>query len=167
MFAKVVLILGGNLGDRQELINQAVKYISEQNYLVAFSAIYETQAWGNVAKGNFLNQVIQIETSLSPENFLEQIQKIEEKLGRKRTENWGDRTMDIDILYYGDEVLETLNLTIPHRYIQDRRFVLIPLVEILPDMIHPFLGKSNRRLLEECPDMCEVAIFTGIKKTRT
>jgi 2-amino-4-hydroxy-6-hydroxymethyldihydropteridine diphosphokinase len=161
MFAKVVLILGGNRGDRKELINQAVKHISKKNHLVAISAIYETQAWGNVAKGNFLNQVIQLETSVSPENLLEQIQEIEETLGRKRTATWGDRTMDIDILYFGDEVIQTSKLTIPHPFIQDRRFVLIPLAEILPDMIHPVLGKSNLTLLEECHDWCEVEIFTG------
>lgn len=164
MFAKVVLILGGNRGDRKELINQAVRFISEKNHLVSSSAIYETQAWGNVAKGNFLNQVIQIETSVSPENLLEQIQEIEEKLGRKRTETWGDRTMDIDILYFGDVVIHTPNLTIPHPFIQDRRFVLVPLTEILPDMIHPILGKSNRSLLEECQDPCEVRIFNGDQK---
>jgi 2-amino-4-hydroxy-6-hydroxymethyldihydropteridine diphosphokinase len=161
MFAKVVLILGGNLGDREELINQAVKLISEKNRLMAKSAIYETQAWGNVAHGNFLNQVIQLETSLSPEKLLERIWQIEEKLGRNRTETWGDRTMDIDVLYYGDEVIGTPELAIPHRFIQERRFVLVPLSEILPDMIHPVLGKSNRKLLEECQDSCEVRIFTG------
>lgn len=160
MFAKVVLILGGNLGDRKELINQAVKSISEKSRLIAVSAIYETQAWGNVAQGNFLNQVIQIETSLSPEKLFYQIQEIEEKLGRKRTEIWGDRTMDIDILYFGDEVIDTPDLTIPHRFIQERRFVLVPVAEILPDMIHPVLGKSNRRLLEECQDLGEVRIFS-------
>lgn len=164
MFAKVVLILGGNRGDRKELINQAVRFISEKNHLVASSAIYETQAWGNVAKGNFLNQVIQIETSVSPEKLLEQVQEIEKKLGRKRTETWGDRTMDIDILYFEDEVIQTPNLTIPHPFIQDRRFVLVPLTEILPDMIHPTLGKSNRTLLEECQDLCEVEIFDGDQK---
>lgn len=164
MFAKVVLILGGNRGDREELIDQAVRFISEENHLVASSAIYETQAWGNVATGNFLNQVIQIETSVSPEKLLEQIQEIEEKLGRKRTETWGDRTMDIDILYFGDEVIHTPNLTIPHPFIQDRRFVLIPLAAILPDMIHPVLGKTNQTLLEECQDPCEVKIFTGNQK---
>ncbi len=164
MFAKVVLILGGNRGDREELLNQAVRFISEENHLVARSAIYETQAWGNVAKGNFLNQVIQIETSVSPEKLLVQIQEIEEKLGRKRTETWGDRTMDIDILYFGNEVIHAPELTIPHRFIQDRRFVLVPLAEILPEMIHPVLGKSNRTLLEECQDPCVVKIFNGNQK---
>ncbi len=161
MFAKVVLILGGNRGDREELINLAVKYISEKNHFVSGSAIYETQAWGNVAKGNFLNQVIQIETSVSPQKLLEQTQEIEDKLGRKRTEIWGDRTMDIDILYFGDEVIRTPNLTIPHQLMHDRRFVLVPLVDILPDMIHPIFGKSNRILLEECTDPCEVVVFKG------
>jgi 2-amino-4-hydroxy-6-hydroxymethyldihydropteridine diphosphokinase len=164
MFAKVVLILGGNLGDREELINKAVKFISEKNRLMAKSAIYETQAWGNVAHGNFLNQVIQLETSLSPEKLLERIWQIEEKLGRNRTETWGDRTMDIDILYYGDEVIDTPELAIPHRFIQERRFVLVPLAEILPDMIHPTLGKSNRLLLKECQDPGEVKIFDGTQK---
>ncbi len=161
MFAKVVLILGGNLGDREELINRAVKSIAEKNPLILNSALYETQAWGDVAQGNFLNQVIQIETSLSPEKLLGQIQQIEEKLGRKRTVTWGDRTMDIDILYFGDEVIDTPELTIPHRLIQERRFVLVPLFEILPDMIHPLLYKSNRALLEDCQDSSEVNIFTG------
>lgn len=164
MFAKVVLLLGGNRGNREELINQAVKFISEKNQLIASSAIYETQAWGNVAKGNFLNRVIQIKTSDSPEKLLEHIQGIEEKLGRKRTETWGDRTMDIDILYFGDEVINSPNLTIPHRFIQDRRFVLVPLAEILPEMIHPIFGKSNRTLLEECQDPGEVKIFNPNQK---
>ena len=164
MFAKVVLILGGNLGDREELLNQAIGSISEKNRLIAFSAIYETQAWGSVAHGNFLNQVIQIETQFSPEKLLEKIQQIEKRLGRKRTETWGDRTMDIDILYYGNEVIDTPDLTIPHPFIQERRFVLVPLAEILPDMIHPVLSKSNRKLLEECQDSCEVRIFTVNQK---
>ncbi len=160
MFAKVVLILGGNLGDRQELINRAVKSISGKNRLIVKSALYETQAWGNVAHGNFLNQIIQIETLLSPGKLLKQIQQIETELGRNRTIIWGDRTMDIDILYFGEEVIDTAELTIPHSFIQDRRFVLVPLTEILPDMIHPTLGKSHRTLLEECQDFCEVEIFT-------
>lgn len=159
MFAKVVLIIGGNLGDRLDLINRTVKSISEKNSMIAKSAIYETQAWGAVAHGNFLNQVIQIETSHSPEKLLQQIQQIEETMGRNRTETWGDRTMDIDILYYGDEVIDTPALTIPHRFIQERRFVLVPLAEILPEMIHPVLGKSNRILLEECQDPSDVRIF--------
>lgn len=161
MFAKVVLIIGGNLGDRRELIKQAVKFLSEKNRLMANSAIYETQAWGEVAQGNFLNQVIQIETSFSPVMLLEEIQKIEENMGRNRTQIWGDRTMDIDILYYEDEVIDTPQLTIPHQFIQDRRFVLVPLVEILPDMVHPLFDKSNLSLLEECQDPCEVKIFNG------
>ena len=159
MFSKVVIILGGNKGDRIKLLNQAVQGLSEVGEITRKSAIYETAAWGGVAKGAFLNQAIILETQLSPDELLAYIQNVEKQLGRKRDDHWGDRTMDLDILYFGGHVISTDSLQIPHPYIAQRRFVLVPLVEILPEFIHPVLEKNQLELLEECEDKSAVMIF--------
>lgn len=160
-FEKAVLILGGNKGDRNGLLASAVEAVSELGEMTAKSKVYETEAWGGVAKGPFLNQIVEIKTANSPFEILSFIQKIEIDLGRKRDEHWGDRTMDIDIIYFGGQVIETAELKIPHPYLSERKFVLIPLVEILPDFIHPSLRKSNQQLLEECKDKSEVREWEG------
>jgi 2-amino-4-hydroxy-6-hydroxymethyldihydropteridine diphosphokinase len=156
MFEKVVLILGGNKDDRLRLLTSAVESVLKKNELVSISKIYETEAWGGVAKGTFLNQVMEINTEYSPHELLDLIQKIETNLGRKRGEHWGDRTMDIDIIFFGKKVIDTQELKIPHSFIAERKFVLVPLAEILPRFVHPRLGKSIEQLLTECEDRSEV-----------
>jgi 2-amino-4-hydroxy-6-hydroxymethyldihydropteridine diphosphokinase len=162
MFSKVVIILGGNRGDRDILLEKAATELIEAGKFLAKSSIYETEAWGGVAKGPFLNQVVQLETNLNPEQLLALIQKIETNLGRKRDEHWGDRTMDIDILYFDSQVISTPLLQIPHLFIAERRFVLVPLAEILPDFIHPILGLTTLEFLANCSDKSSVIQF---KKT--
>lgn len=159
MESKVTLILGGNKGNREVLLKTAVNRLTSKNKLLLESSIYETEAWGGIAKGPFLNQVIQISTSLDPHTFLVFIKSLEIELGRKRNEHWGDRTMDIDILFWNDSVLETPDLKIPHPFISQRKFVLIPLVEILPEYIHPKENKAINDLLRNCEDNSEVRRF--------
>ncbi|MCE7054926.1 2-amino-4-hydroxy-6-hydroxymethyldihydropteridine diphosphokinase [Algoriphagus sp. AGSA1] len=159
MFEKAVLLLGGNKGERLMLLNAAVEAVSKLGEVTLLSKIYETEAWGGVANGAFLNQLIQIKTAYSPPELLAFIQQIETDLGRKRDEHWGDRTMDIDIIYFGERVIDSPELHIPHPFIGARKFVLVPLVEILPDYIHPIIGKTNRQMLIECKDESEVRVW--------
>jgi 2-amino-4-hydroxy-6-hydroxymethyldihydropteridine diphosphokinase len=159
MDTEVVLSLGGNRGEREGLLNQAVERLKANFEVVKISSIYETAAWGGVAKGDFLNQVAVVHTAKSPEEVLSIIQDIETKLGRKREEPWGDRTMDIDILYFGNAIVDTDQLKIPHPFIAKRKFVLVPLAEILPDKLHPIYGKSSREMLEVCDDGSDLRLF--------
>lgn len=157
---QVVLIIGGNLDDRMALIDQCRKMLD--NFLGAAtlnSAVYESEAWGGKSSGNYLNQVLAFDTEFSAIEILEGIQSIEQQLGRSREEKWGNRTMDIDILFIADEIIATDLLSVPHPYLHLRRFVLAPLAEILPDRNHPTIQKSVRKLLEECPDNSKVWKF--------
>lgn len=157
---KVVLIIGGNLGDRLALIKEANKLLILHFGIPKLSSsIFETAAWGGKSVGNYLNQVLIFETSESPENILKIIFQIEEKMGRTRDNKWGDRLMDIDILYFGNKIINNSDLIIPHPYIQDRRFVLEPLNEIIPDFSHPLLAKKQNELLELCKDFSQVVVF--------
>jgi|SRR5690606_6441565 len=159
MQTEVVLSLGGNRGDREMLLHQAVEGLKADFQLHLLSKIYQTAAWGGVAKGEFLNQVAVILTDKDPGGTLEVIQAIEAKLGRKREEHWGDRTMDIDILYFGDIVSDDEHLKIPHPFMSERKFVLVPLAEILPQKIHPVTGLSTLEMLTECGDLSDVSVF--------
>lgn len=153
MESGIFLLLGGNLGDRWSYMQQALDFVALQVGTVRqTSRIFETEAWGVTNQPNFLNQVIRIETSIEPKSLLNVVQSIEQQMGRKTEQKWGSRVIDIDILYYNDLILETPELIIPHPQIPNRRFTLIPLVEIAPKMLHPVLSKQHEELLEACID---------------
>ena len=157
---KVYLLLGSNLGDRQNLLAEARKQIGLQIGLIQkTSALYETAAWGVEDQEAFLNQVLEVETVLPPEALLTRNQEIEKGLGRIRKERWGARLLDIDILFYDDLILESDNLTIPHPQLHNRRFTLVPLAEIASGLVHPVFKKTVSALLEFCPDKLEVKKF--------
>lgn len=157
---EVYLLLGGNLGDRSAYLAQARAYITAQVGLIKkCSGIYETAAWGNTDQPAFLNQVLKVQASLAPEQVLRQVNGIEQELGRVRHEHWGARVIDIDILFYDQLVLQSQRLTIPHPQLHLRRFTLLPLAEISPDLVHPVLRKSIYELLEACEDKLEVKVF--------
>ncbi|OJV18493.1 MAG: 2-amino-4-hydroxy-6-hydroxymethyldihydropteridine diphosphokinase [Dyadobacter sp. 50-39] len=155
---QVFLLLGSNLGDRPQVLAAARESIARQaGSIDGQSAVYETAPWGITDQPAFLNQVLEISTSLLPEDLLRVILNIEHDLGRVRYERWGARVIDIDILYYGQTVMDSARLTLPHPRIQDRRFVLAPLTEIAPDFVHPLLQKTSASLLEQCPDTSAVS----------
>ena len=149
----VYLLIGGNMGERMANLAAARNRINiDCGRITAFSSIYETEAWGYKEQPAFLNQALAIETSLEAEKFMEEILKIEMALGRKREIPLGPRIIDIDIIYFNDEIINSSNLTIPHPSMAQRKFVLMPLTEIAPAFIHPILLKTNEVLLKESGD---------------
>jgi 2-amino-4-hydroxy-6-hydroxymethyldihydropteridine diphosphokinase len=156
------ILLGSNQGKRLELLEQAKKSLQLFDIeIVTQSSICESEPWGFEAEQNFLNQVLQVKTNFSPQELLQKTQMVEDKLGRIRTANSGytSRTIDVDILFYGSEIINSATLTIPHPRLHLRRFTLAPLAEVAPDFIHPVLKKSIKTLLAECEDESEVTIF--------
>ena len=152
-----VVLLGGNIGDRESYLENALTMIKSLcGSLVSSSSLYESKAWGKEDQKDFLNQVIVVNSELSPERFLETILAIEKDLGRVRYKKWGERVIDIDILYVDDLVINTKFLKVPHPFIQDRRFTLVPLTELVPDFTHPILSKTQVELLLDCKDELEV-----------
>lgn len=121
--SQVVLLIGGNLGDREMLIHAAVEQLGRKFRLVKTSSLYETAAWGGKSSGDYLNQAVVVETDWEPEKVLDFTQAVEIDLGRKRKEKWGDRTMDIDIIYFGNRVIKTARLAVPHPHL-DRKSVV-------------------------------------------
>lgn len=147
------LLLGGNEGDRIDWLNKAIASIEANcGTIIERSAIYETAAWGIEDQPAFLNMALSISTELSPEELLYNINKIEAELGRQRQVKWGQRTLDIDILFYDDKVITSQRLTIPHPEMQNRRFALEPLKDIAPGFIHPKLNKTVSQMLADCED---------------
>jgi len=150
---KVYLLLGSNLGDRQELLRKAVEEIGRKIGVVfARSSVYQTAAWGNQDQPAFLNIAIGVETPSDPFSVLRHALEIERSLGRDRTEKWGARLIDIDIIFYGNEIIREQDLSIPHPHMQHRRFVLEPLAEIAPDHLHPVLHQKVSDLLADLTD---------------
>jgi 2-amino-4-hydroxy-6-hydroxymethyldihydropteridine diphosphokinase len=153
--ARVFLGLGSNLGDRSSSLEQAAELIAKlpDTEVVRLSSVYETEPWGVSGQGNFLNQVAEIRTGLSPAGLLDACHAIENRLGRERTcGRWGPRTIDIDILYFGTSVIEEENLRLPHPAAAGRRFVLEPLAEIAPGFTDPESGRTVAEMLKACGD---------------
>ncbi|GGH19896.1 2-amino-4-hydroxy-6-hydroxymethyldihydropteridine diphosphokinase [Mucilaginibacter phyllosphaerae] len=139
----VFLLLGSNLGNRQLLLQQAIAHIGGRVApVIKVSPVYETQSWGKTNLPDYLNQVIMLQTTLTAKQVLDRVLAIETELGRKREEKWGSRTIDIDILFYGDAVINQPDLVVPHPQLHHRRFTLEPLGMIAPDLIHPVLNKT-------------------------
>ncbi len=148
--AIVYLSLGSNSGDRIGYVQQATSLLgaSDNITLIRTSAFYETEPWGMDSENWFVNAVVEIKTSLSPQELLAECQRIEQQLGRKREENKGysDRTIDIDILFYNKDIINEENLTIPHKFVHLRAFTLVPLLELIPNFEHPVLHKTISEL---------------------
>lgn len=155
MTGNIVFIeLGSNQGNRMELLNRAKEHLQNSGcIIIGQSSVYETPPWGFEAKQNFYNQVIKINTNKTAINLLALLQKIEIELGRIRGEQrYMSRTIDLDILFFNEAVIETNELTIPHEHIHLRKFVLEPLCELASNLKHPVLNKTMRQLLNDCPD---------------
>lgn len=159
MQQKVYLLLGSNEGNRKKYLQDAESMISFRiGRIIKHSSVYETEPWGFDDERYFLNQVMVVITQQTPLQLLDKINKIESELGRKRLQSgdYSNRSIDIDILFYGNQVFSTKELKIPHPLIQERRFVLVPMEEVAPEFKHPQLKKTISFLLKECTDNLEV-----------
>ena len=155
----VVLGLGGNVGDVKRTLKDAVKRLEGVlGEIVMSSSLYRTQAWGVENQPDFLNQAIVLDTKLPPNIVLKRCLEVEIELGRDRIsgEKWQQRVVDIDVLFYNQEIIKTDDLTIPHPYIQERNFVLFPLVEIIPNFEHPILKKTVLELKKTSNDRLQI-----------
>ncbi len=158
----VVLGLGSNLGDRELFLNTAIEKLKSLGSVSLISKIYQTPAWGYEDSKPYLNQIVSIKTRLSPHEVARKIKGFERDAGRdvkSSSRAYEARTLDIDILFYNDLVLETEDLIIPHPRLHLRNFVLVPLVEVLPLLVHPLLNETSEQLLASCPDDAQIEEF--------
>ena len=149
--------LGSNQGDRKLQLARAIQMIEESiGPIRASSSYYETKAWGISDQPDFINVALEVEHYKTPIQLLKIVNEIEDRIGRVRKEKWGPRLIDVDIIFVEDIVMDTDRLTIPHKWMENRNFVLYPLNEIASDFIHPVLKKSVSELLDECEDKTEI-----------
>jgi 2-amino-4-hydroxy-6-hydroxymethyldihydropteridine diphosphokinase len=154
---KAYLLIGGNMGERFKNLAKARQLLdANAGVIILYSGIYETAAWGKTDQPSFLNQALLLQTGLSAEDLLQKLMEVEIEMGRTRSEKYGPRTIDIDILFYNSNIVRLPQLIIPHPEIQNRRFALAPMNEIAPAFIHPVFNKPIQQLLAECPDVLEV-----------
>ena len=154
---KVFFSIGGNIGDRHANLAKAITEIGKSvGKILVVSAIYETKAWGIENQPDFLNQVVVVETTLSPLETLETVLAIELEMGRIRAQKWYTRIIDIDLLFFDDQIITSPILTLPHPFLAKRNFVLAPLVEIAPDFIHPVFQQSIKVLYRDSKDRLKV-----------
>ena len=162
--AIVYLSLGSNLGDRVGYLHQATSLLSAVSdiKIVATSSFYESEPWQMNSENWFVNAIVQISTSLTPDELLIECQRIEAQLGRKRdlnSKNYIDRTIDIDILFYDDKIINTPNLTILHRFFHKRAFLMVPMLEIAQDFVHPLFQKTIETLYDELENPEMVVLY--------
>ncbi len=150
--AEVILALGSNLGDRLGYLLEALDKLHHLGQVMSVSPAYLSSAYGKTDQPDFLNAVIIMHTRLEPQKLLEKIKEIESQIGRKNREHWGPREIDIDIILYQQQIIQTPNLAIPHPDFHNRMFVLRPLSDIAPEIVSPIHQKSIRELLNDCPD---------------
>jgi 2-amino-4-hydroxy-6-hydroxymethyldihydropteridine diphosphokinase len=155
---EVYLGLGSNKGERISFIKKAISEIELLPCTEVFisAAIYETEPWGNIEQDDYLNTAIGIKTELNAEDLLKELKRIEKLIGRIENRKWSEREIDIDLLFYGDEIIEKENMKVPHGQIENRRFVLVPMNEIAPELIHPVIKKSISQLLDSTSDKLNV-----------
>ncbi|NBV57346.1 MAG: 2-amino-4-hydroxy-6-hydroxymethyldihydropteridine diphosphokinase [Bacteroidetes bacterium] len=153
MKKKLVLSLGSNLGNRYAYLLRAIQKIEKYfNSKPVIAHFYETPPWGNENQSRFINTAIYLHTDIPLDQCLKKVQAIEKEMGRLKTEKWGPRMIDIDILFYEDDVVEIDELVVPHQYLHQRAFVLKPLQDILPNFIHPLKNKTIIQLIEDIDD---------------
>ena len=159
---QIYLSLGSNIGKRATFFKKAMDALPPQVVIVDRSPIYETLPWGYTEQPRFLNLVVEARTRLSPEELLDHLKKIEEKIGRSQLLRWGPRQIDIDILFYDDQLINQPGLAIPHPLLHQRAFVLVPLTELKPDLVHPRLNKTVAELLAQV-DAKGIELYQAVK----
>lgn len=161
MTSDVFLGLGSNINDRQKFLDTAASLIGSCSNIktVSVSSVYETEPWGVKEQNLFLNRVVKIDTSFSPEELLDFVKETEKKAGRKESKKWHEREIDIDILFFGNVVYEDERFSVPHKEVQNRKFVLVPMCELNGGFVHPVLNKTMTELLGLTKDISEVYVY--------